>query len=286
MTTVAISPETTVAVEPPATPRPSRPDPIERAHTDQAIERLLRRMDAEPPNSATRARLREQVIMLSLPIAHRLVRRYRTHGEPLEDLCQVAALGLVNAVDRYNPKFGEHFLSYAIPTILGEVKRHFRDRTWSVHVPRRFQELRQQIAVASDLLAQRLHRSPTLDELAAYLDIEGDELIDGMYAATCHDAVSLDGPGARASVLMDEVGGNDPRFGRTEVNLVVHPALRCLPKREREILYLRFFENLTQSQIAARVGVSQMHISRLIRHSLDQLRQHLSADPDAAYGNG
>ncbi|MFY1668869.1 SigB/SigF/SigG family RNA polymerase sigma factor [Plantactinospora sp. WMMB334] len=277
--TTAVTPRAATAARPTA-PRPSRFDATERARTEARIDRLLHRMCAEPPGSETRARLREQVITLSLPIAHRLVRRYRNHGEPLEDLCQVAALALVNAVDRYDPAVGEHFLGFAIPTILGEVKRHFRDFTWMVHVPRRFQELRRRIAAASDVLAQRLHRSPTLAELADHLAVAEEELIDGLYAATCHDALSLDGPGVRTEVLLDGVGDDDPSYRRAEARLVVHPALCTLPERERTIMYLRFFENLSQTQIAARVGMSQMHVSRLIRQSLEQLREHLSADTD------
>ncbi|WP_422771070.1 SigB/SigF/SigG family RNA polymerase sigma factor [Plantactinospora sp. WMMC1484] len=279
--TTAVTPHTaTTTATRPTAPRPDRFDATERARTEATIDHLLHRMCTEPAGTVARARLREQVITLSLPIAHRLVRRYRNHGEPLEDLRQVAALALVNAVDRYDPAVGEHFLGFAIPTILGEVKRHFRDCTWMVHVPRRFQELRRRIAAASDALAQRLHRSPTLAELADHLAVAEEELIDGLYAATCHDALSLDGPGVRTELLLDGVGDDDPSYRRAEARLVVHPALCTLPERERTIMYLRFFENLSQTQIAARVGMSQMHVSRLIRQSLDQLREHLSADPD------
>jgi RNA polymerase sigma-B factor len=216
---------------------------------------------------------RERLILEHLPLVQALAWRYANRGEPVDDLVQVGTVGLIKAVDRYDPALGNALASFATPTILGEIRRHFRDRSWTVRVPRAVQEARASIASAIDELSSRLGRSPSVREIAAEAGLSEDEVLDALAAASAHRPSSLSGlrdPDAAETgvdVPVDEEG-----FARAEARVTIAEGLRALPPRERVILHLRFEEGLTQSEIAARVGVSQMHVSRLLRRSLGMLR--------------
>ena len=234
-------------------------------------ERRLFRAYLEGGDLAARERLVERF----LPLARRLARRYGTTGESLDDLVQVASLGLVKAIDRYELDRGTAFSSFAVPTILGEIKRHFRDTGWMLRVPRAIQERRMQINRAIPVLTGKLGRSPTTAEIAEHIQASSEEVLEALEAAVAYEPVSLDtAPGADED---DEawsryVGVEEPGYEVAEYNATLGPAMRALPRRERLILFMRFVEDMTQSQIAERIGVSQMHVSRLIRQALETLR--------------
>ncbi|MFC6021347.1 SigB/SigF/SigG family RNA polymerase sigma factor [Plantactinospora solaniradicis] len=231
--------------------------------------------DADHP---ARHELRGRVIRAFLPLARHLAVRYYGRGEPLDDLVQTATIGLINAVDRFDPGYGTDFVGYAVPTITGEIKRHFRDRTWSMRVPRKLQERRIALARATQALTNRLRRSPTVAELAVELDISEEEVLDGLEGARAYHAVSLSTPTAanRATELGDTLSDLDDAYERVELRIALGPALAALDEREQEIIGLRFYGNLTQTQIAERIGVSQMHVSRLLTKALAKLRPHLT----------
>jgi len=225
---------------------------------------------------------REQVILAHLPLVRSLARRYANRGEPLDDLIQVGTLGLIKAIDRFDPSRGRELSTFATPTILGEIRRHFRDRAWAVHVPRGIQDAHGRVSRVVDELTTRLGRSPSIDEIAAETDLSPDEVLDAMAAGSAYRPMSLSRPPAGAE---DEdpidVGATDPGFERADGRVAIGGGLKRLPARERVILHLRFQEGLTQSEIAARVGISQMHVSRLIQKALDRLREDAgSTDPD------
>ncbi len=219
-------------------------------------------------------RAREEVINRFLPLTKRLAGRYRHTGESQEDLEQVACLGLIKAIDRYNPALGP-FVRFAVPNIMGELKRHFRDKGWSMHVPRSLQERFLEVNEAVDQLSGRLGRSPTPKDIAKLTGIPVEEVLEALEASSAYSPVALDAPhpgdedGDRT--LGDNLGADDPRYGFVELGQALAPAFRALPSREQTILKLRFIDDLTQSEIADRVGVSQMHVSRLLRRSLDRL---------------
>ncbi|MEU6120465.1 SigB/SigF/SigG family RNA polymerase sigma factor [Streptomyces sp. NPDC047123] len=220
-----------------------------------------------------------------LPMARRLARKFRQKGESQEDLDQVAALGLMKAIERYDVERGA-FESYAIPTITGELRRHFRDHSWDVHVPRRIQELRNKVrATHQDLISQPGHaQEPGFEELAVAAGLTVEEVRDGMRAWNSHTSVSLDfelGEPGNAHSLADTLGAAEPGYDLATDREAARAGLAGLPRREREILYLRFFEDQTQSQIAEHMGVSQMHISRLISKSCAQVRHHAQTHPTA-----
>jgi RNA polymerase sigma-B factor len=232
------------------------------------------------PDDPARPGLREQVIEAWLPLAQHLARRYHGRGEPLDDLVQVAILGLIKAVDRYDTDHGVEFAGFAIPTIIGELKRHFRDRTWSVRVPRRLQELRLQITAANNTLPHTLGRSPTVADIAAHLDTSEEDVLEGLEGARAYQATSLSTPisGDGQHELGDTLGSDDPAFELAELHVALGPALASLNERDRTILVLRFYGNLSQTEIAEKVGISQMHVSRLLAKALDRLRQQLTGD--------
>jgi len=211
-----------------------------------------------------------------MPLARSLARRYDRSSEPFEDLLQVASLGLLKALDRFDPARGHAFPSFAIPTILGEMRRYFRDSGWSLHVPRGDQERALKVRDAQEALANAQGHAPTVNELAEYLEVGTEEVITALLAAQAYEALSLDAPrpGADDDAMTygDAVGSEDERYGLIELDATVVAVLDQIPPRERQILRMRFVEDLTQTQIAARVGVSQMQVSRLLRRSLDQLR--------------
>lgn len=212
-----------------------------------------------------------------LPLARSLARRYARSSAPLEDLVQVASFGLVKAIDRFDPARGRAFSSFAVPTILGELRRHFRDSGWAVHVPRGAQERARKVEVAEQLLADQTGRSPTVGELARYLGVSEEEVLDGLETAQAYAAVSLDAP--RATVdeaqwsYLDIVGADDHDLALVDASLTLGTAIEQLQKRERRILHLRFVEDLTQTEIAERIGSSQMQVCRVLRRSLQRLRE-------------
>lgn len=241
--------------------------------TAHAFERL-----SGLPKGPERAALRDELVRLWLPMAERIAVRFRGRGESLEDLYQVAALGLVKAVDHYDPERGRAFEAYAVPTITGEIKRHFRDHMWTLHVPRRVQDLRNRVRSAGKELAQTIPgRPPTVAELAAHTRLSEDEVRTGMEALECFSALSLDADvaGTDGYALGDSLGEPDPGFDLVVDRAAVKPCLAALPERERTILYLRFFRGMTQSGIAEQLGISQMHVSRLLSGCFDRLREEL-----------
>jgi RNA polymerase sigma-B factor len=244
--------------------------------TDLAGE-LITELAATPADHPGRRRLRDRTIAAWLPLARHLAQRYAGRGEPLDDLVQVATMGLIKAVDRFEADRGVDFAGFAIPTVAGEIKRHFRDRTWSIRVPRRLQELRLSISAANQALTGSLGRAPTVADIAAHLGVTEEEVIEGLEGARAYSATSLSAPVSSDSgrELGDTLGGEDPGFALSELRVALGPAMAALDERERRILTMRFYGNLTQSQIAEQVGLSQMHISRLIGRALVKLRGHL-----------
>ncbi|HEV7629000.1 MAG TPA: SigB/SigF/SigG family RNA polymerase sigma factor [Streptomyces sp.] len=225
--------------------------------------------------------LREQLVAAWLPMAQRLARKFRNRGEPMEDLEQVAALGLFKAVDRFDPAEGAAFESYAIPTITGELKRHFRDYTWDVHVPRRVQNLRNRVRESIRTLSAE-GDPPTVAQVAEHSGLSEEDVQLGMEALGSYKSLSLDAPrgeeGDDDYSLLNCLGRTDPGFELALSREAVKPYLQRLPERERQILYLRFFRGQTQAQIAQQLGCSQMHISRLISRTCEQLRRQVEND--------
>ena len=222
------------------------------------------------------AAAREELVERFLPLARQLARRYQRTNEPLDDLMQVASVGLVKAIDRFDPDRGTAFSTYAVPTILGELKRYFRDSGWAVHVPRGMQERVMKLDTAAQELHRRIGRSPSPKELGTELGLSEEEVLEAMEAASAYDAVSLEqqkgDPDESKDTFQDSLGTEEERYELVEYGAAIAPTLKALTPRERLILHLRFVEDLTQSEIAERIGVSQMHVSRLIRRSLAQLR--------------
>jgi len=222
-------------------------------------------------------RAREELITRFLPLARKLARRYTPSSEPYDDLVQVASLGLVKAVERFDPDKGFAFTSFAVPTIVGELKRYFRDSGWALHVDRGAQERARRITEAQQLLSARTGCSPTINELAQYLELCEEEVLDGLQTAEAYDAVSLDAPAqgdedGTTTSRLDALGDHDGRLVMVDDQATIFAAAKHLPHREREILFLRFGEDLTQTEIAERVGISQMQVSRLLRKSLQRLQ--------------
>lgn len=222
-------------------------------------------------------RARERLVEMYLPLARRLARRYAGAREPVEDLVQVACLGLVKAIDRFDPERGVAFSSFAVPTILGELRRYFRDCGWAVHVPRGTQERALRAEQALRELTGRSGRAASVQDVAEYLEWEIEEVLDALEAGAAHHAVSLDAPApgedGEERSMADSLGGCDGRIDLVEARLSVAAAARFLPARERLVLRMRFIDDMTQSRIAAELGVSQMQISRILRSALNRLRE-------------
>jgi RNA polymerase sigma-B factor len=250
-----------------------RPD--EYAHCEPLFEELGELDPDDPRRDAVRSKLVTEL----LPLAEHIATRFSGRGEPREDLVQVARIGLINAVDRFDPARGHDFLSFAVPTIMGEVRRHFRDNSWSVKVPRRLKELHLRLGTATADLSQRLGRAPTATELAAELEMDREEVVEGLVAGSSYNTLSIDSGGGseeeEARAIADTLGDVDTGLDRIEDQESLRPLLEALPERERTVLVLRFFESMTQTQIAERVGISQMHVSRLLAKSLTRLRDQL-----------
>jgi RNA polymerase sigma-B factor len=277
---------------------------------------LLDAMAATPAGHPDRPALRDRAIEAWLPLARHLAHRYSGRGEPTDDLIQTATVGLIKAVDKFDPHRGVDFAGYAIPTIIGEIKRHFRDRTWSIRVPRRLQELRLAITEANSTLTHTLGRSPTVTDIATHLQLTEEEILEGLEGARAYNTTSLSTPISTdgtteladtlgttdhqyelaetrvalapalstpisadgTTELGDTLGGEDHEYELAETRVALGPALATLDEREQKILTLRFYGNLTQSQIADEIGISQMHVSRLLTKALTKLRTQLAAD--------
>jgi RNA polymerase sigma-B factor len=235
---------------------------------------------------------REELVERFLPLARELANRYRYTDQPIDDLVQVASLGLIKAIDRFEPQRGTSFPSYAVPTILGELKRHFRDAGWALHVPRAVQERALAVSRKFEDLSTSLGRSPSVREVASALKCSVEEVLEAREAATVYDTAALDAPvgsddSDEGRTLAESLGGEDARFELVELGQAVAPTVRALPIRERRILELRFIEDLTQKEIGERLGISQMHVSRLLRRALSKIevaagREDASPVPRAA----
>lgn len=247
------------------------------ASRDITVHGLLSAMAHLPADAPERGELRGQAIEDNIPFATRLARRFRDRGEPLDDLTQVAFVGLVNAVDGYDPERGCEFAGYATPTIVGEIRRYFRDKGWRIKVPRRLQERRLQVNRAKNELSQVLGGSPSVADIAKHLQLEEDEVLEAIEVSRLYSPMSLSAPAGPDTDLdlADPIGEEDPGLEAVENRESVMPLLASLPQREQRILTMRFFGNMTQSQIASELGISQMHVSRLLAQTLQQLRASL-----------
>jgi len=226
--------------------------------------------------------LRDQLVEAHLGLAHQLARRFVNRGEPYDDLVQVASLALVKSVDRFDPERGVKFSTFATRTVIGELKRHFRDRGWAVRAPRRIQELYLELGHAVASLSQELGRSPTVPELAASVGASEEAILETLEAAQGYRLSSIDAPDHQDETLANIIGAEDGRFAEVEHRSFLGPAMAALAPRDRTVLWLRFGEGLTQSQIAERIGVSQMQVSRLLSASLERLRAALPEEPPGA----
>ncbi|MFD4788118.1 RNA polymerase sigma factor SigF [Streptomyces sp. NPDC058459] len=255
------------------TVRAAQHDPHDRSGARALFVELRGLEDGSPEY----AELRNRLVRMHLPLVEHLARRFRNRGEPLDDLTQVATIGLIKSVDRFDPERGVEFSTYATPTVVGEIKRHFRDKGWAVRVPRRLQELRLSLTTATAELSQLHGRSPTVHELAEKLAISEEEVLEGLESANAYSTLSLDVPDTddESPAVADTLGAEDEALEGVEYRESLKPLLEDLPPREKRILLLRFFGNMTQSQIAQEVGISQMHVSRLLARTLAQLREKL-----------
>jgi RNA polymerase sigma-B factor len=250
-------------------------DPADRTEQRAETMRVLRRMVALPPDDPERLRLRDEVVEDHMPYARHIAQRYGGRGGSGEDFEQVAYLGLVKAVDNFDPEFGTGFLGYATPMIIGEIKRYFRDATWGVHVPRRMQELSGALRKATDTLTHDLGREPTIAELAAHLGAEPEEIVEAIDAAGAYTTASLDHPvntDEQGASLLDFMGEEDSRFEAVIDRQVLTELLTTLGERDKRILLMRYFRGMTQAEIGEELGVSQMQISRLLTRILRELR--------------
>ncbi|MFI5760231.1 MULTISPECIES: RNA polymerase sigma factor SigF [unclassified Streptomyces] len=294
--TLPVQPPGAAATAQPVTPAPDTPDaaaadtpgafaapvftaplPLPDPRDRSGARALFIELRALPDGSPEKAELRNRLVRMHLPLVEHLARRFRNRGEPLDDLTQVATIGLIKSVDRFDPDRGVEFSTYATPTVVGEIKRHFRDKGWAVRVPRRLQELRLSLTTATAELSQQHGRSPTVHELAERLGISEEEVLEGLESANAYSTLSLDVPDTddESPAVADTLGSEDEALEGVEYRESLKPLLEGLPPREKRILLLRFFGNMTQSQIAQEVGISQMHVSRLLARTLAQLREKL-----------
>jgi RNA polymerase sigma-B factor len=252
---------------------------IERAMLDRDEVRDLFHAYHSSEDDDERGRYREQLVDQYIGLVEFLARRFRNRGEPLEDLVQVGTIGLLKAIDRFDLGREVEFSTYATPTVVGELKRHFRDKGWAVRVPRRLQELHLELSKTVSRLGQELGRSPTVAEIAEAASISEETVLEGLEIAQAYNFTSLDAPidgdDAGSTSFADQLGGEDEHLENLEYRASLAPEMAKLPERERRILYLRFFRGMTQSEIADRLGISQMHVSRLLTRTLVRLRQAL-----------
>jgi RNA polymerase sigma-B factor len=260
---------------PPVSPMRRRPE-CDRKRAREAERQLLIRYHTEGDLGA-----REELVERFRPLARDLALRYTYTDEPFDDLLQVACLGLIKAIDRFEPGRGTKFTSYAAPTILGELKRHFRDKGWALHVPRDLQERAMAVNRESEALSKKLGRSPKVREVAKALRCSVEEVLEATEAAASYEAASLDAPAARdeqeSASLVDLLGTDDPSYELVERRDAIASTWRALPDIERQVLELRFMEDLTQREIGERIGYSQMHVSRLLRRALNRLETAAAA---------
>ena len=266
----------------PATATTTAPTPTVVSVDRERTRALFTRLASMPPEDPARSQVRDALVEQHLPLVEHLARRFRNRGEPYDDLVQVATIGLIKSVDRFDSERGVEFSTYATPTIVGEIKRHFRDKGWAVRVPRRLQELRLSLSSATSELSQRNGRAPTVQELAGHLGLSEEEVLEGLESANAYSTLSLDAGDQSndedAVAVVDTLGVDDEALEGVEYRESLKPMLERLPPREKKILLLRFFRNMTQSEIAAEIGISQMHVSRLLARTLTQLRQGLLVD--------
>ena len=257
---------------------PSPSDGVEATRRRSA--ELFSELRDESGPQASRDGAREGLVHLHLPLVEHCARRFRNRGEPYEDLVQVGTIGLLKSIDRFDLGREVEFSTYATPTIIGEIKRHFRDKGWAIRVPRRLQELRMQIGSASAELTQGLGRSPTPRELAEQIGCSVEDILEGIESSNAYSTLSLDAgdDSEDGASMLDAIGVDDESLEQVEIRESIKPLLDRLDAREKRILLLRFFKNMTQSQIAEEIGVSQMHVSRLLTRTLEQLRTSLGAD--------
>jgi RNA polymerase sigma-B factor len=246
--------------------------------TKDEVRRLFA-VYGEAENEDEKAAVREKLVAQYIGLVEFLARRFRNRGEPLEDLVQVGTIGLLKAIDRFDLDREVEFSTYATPTIVGELKRHFRDKGWAVRVPRRLQELHLELTKVISSLGQELGRSPTVPEIAESAGISEETVLEGMEIAHAYSFTSLDAPidseDAESSSFADQMGSEDDQLETLEYRASLAPEMAKLPERERKILYLRFYRGMTQSEIADRLGISQMHVSRLLNRTLMRLREAL-----------
>ncbi|WP_030754826.1 RNA polymerase sigma factor SigF [Streptomyces griseus] len=289
-------PRTPTAPSTTALPRPAAPTPPLSPALDGPLDRvapgdaralskdLFARLAELEEGTHEHAYVRNTLVELNLALVRFAAARFGTRSEPMEDIVQVGTIGLIKAIDRFELARGVEFPTFAMPTIIGEIKRFFRDTSWSVHVPRRLQELRLDLARAGDALSQRLDRAPTVAELAAELGITEDQVVEGMAASNAYTAASLDAQpedddnGQNETALADRLGYEDHGLAGIEYIASLKPMIASLPERERLILSLRFVTGLTQSEIGAELGISQMHVSRLLSRTLARLRRGLTLE--------
>jgi len=265
----------------PDVPLPELTAAVAAAERTSAERQRARDLFAELAAGPADASVRDELVRMHLPLVEYLARRFRNRGEPLEDLVQVATIGLIKSIDRFDLERGVEFSTYATPTIVGEIKRHFRDKGWAIRVPRRLQELKLTLTKATGELSQTLGRSPTVSELAKHLGLQEEEILEGLESANAYSAVSLDATDSGdddTPAVSDSLGMIDEALEGVEYRESLKPLLDKLPPREKKILVLRFFGNMTQSQIAAELGISQMHVSRLLARTLAQLREGLLSE--------
>lgn len=237
------------------------------------------------PGTSEYLRERDALIERCLPLANHIARRFANRGQPLDDLVQVARLGLVNAVNRFDVHAGSDFLSFAVPTMMGEVRRYFRDHSWSMKVPRRLKDLNAHLNRGREELSHTLGRAPNATELAHYLGIDREEVVEGLIAADAYSTRSTDAPvsaGDDKLAVVDQLGSEDANIERMLTVHALRPLIAALPERERTVLRLRFFEDMSQSAIGAQIGISQMHVSRILTRSIASLRERLENADSAA----
>lgn len=258
----------------------------ESSDSYENIEPWFDKLEALDPDDPHRAHIRDEIIELCLPLAEHIARRFGGRGESFDDLQQVARVGLIQAVDRFDLSRGSTFLAYAVPTMMGEVRRHFRDRTWAVRVPRTMKDIQLRIGPATEALSQRLGRVPTAREVAAELGVELAQLTQAMVAANGHTSNSLESIARddddAGSAVQRRLGSEEPCYELLEDAMAVRPLIAALPRRERQVLVWRFYGSMTQNQIAERLGVSQMQVSRILSRTLASLREQALANAAAA----
>lgn len=245
---------------------------------------MFRRLGDLTPSTREFTAQRDEIIQFCMPLADHIAQRFKNRGEPLEDLIQVARVGLINAVNRYDVETRSNFLSFAVPTIMGEVRRHFRDHGWSLKVPRSIKDLSLHINAGTAELSHSLGRAPTATELANHLGVDREQVVEATIASAAYTTLSTDRPAPadeEGRAPHEMMGGIDTNFDKVLDVETVRPLIAALPERERTVLLLRFFHNMTQSQIAERIGASQMHVSRILARAISTVRDQAQPAADS-----